>query len=125
LIDELCINQADNEKRGHQVNLMGQIYSEAAFVLLWPGRDTDRGSEVLNTGGPVRSKLDKNRYWTRLWIVQEIMLAKDIMVYYNLEWVEWELGPRAGPGSRMATLLTQKYRWKTRRNAGIEFSLDY
>jgi hypothetical protein len=25
----------------------------------------------------------------------------------------------------MATLLTQKYRWKTRRNAGIEFSLDY
>jgi Heterokaryon incompatibility protein (HET) len=33
----ICINQANDEEKGHQVKLMGQIYSTAAFVLVWLG----------------------------------------------------------------------------------------
>lgn len=34
-IDSICINQTDVEERSHQVGLMGNIYSEAAFVGIW------------------------------------------------------------------------------------------
>lgn len=44
-IDALCIHQNDVEERGHQVNLMKQIYSSAQCVIIWLGlgsRETDR-----------------------------------------------------------------------------------
>ncbi|PSR81068.1 heterokaryon incompatibility protein-domain-containing protein, partial [Coniella lustricola] len=36
-IDALCINQADNAERSHQVRLMRDIYSSAARVIVWLG----------------------------------------------------------------------------------------
>jgi hypothetical protein len=34
-IDALCIDQSDNQERGHQVQRMGDIYREATEVLVW------------------------------------------------------------------------------------------
>jgi hypothetical protein len=36
-VDMLCINQGDFPERGHQVGMMKQIYSNAAFVSVWLG----------------------------------------------------------------------------------------
>ena len=36
-IDALCIDQANNTEKGHQVNMMGDIYREAAEVIVWLG----------------------------------------------------------------------------------------
>jgi hypothetical protein len=36
-IDALCINQADNSEKGHQVERMGEIYHEAQETLIWLG----------------------------------------------------------------------------------------
>lgn len=36
-IDALCINQADDEERSSQVQMMGHIYREAELVLVWLG----------------------------------------------------------------------------------------
>jgi hypothetical protein len=36
-IDAVCINQADNEEKGTQIPLMGQIYRFASKVLAWLG----------------------------------------------------------------------------------------
>lgn len=36
-IDAICINQHDDSERSHQVNMMGIIYSQASFVLVWLG----------------------------------------------------------------------------------------
>lgn len=47
-IDAICINQKDNSERGHQVNLMGAIYSQARSVFVWLGpgsADKDRATE--------------------------------------------------------------------------------
>ena len=38
-IDAICINQQDLKERGHQVAVMGQIYSKAAEVRVWLGID--------------------------------------------------------------------------------------
>lgn len=36
-IDALCIDQSNLEERGHQVRVMGEIYSNANHVLAWLG----------------------------------------------------------------------------------------
>jgi hypothetical protein len=42
-IDALCINQKSNKERGHQVQLMGDIYSRASKVVVWLG---DEGTSI-------------------------------------------------------------------------------
>ncbi|KAH6681505.1 heterokaryon incompatibility, partial [Halenospora varia] len=36
-IDALCINQCDSIEKSWQVQLMGEIYQKAAFVIVWIG----------------------------------------------------------------------------------------
>jgi hypothetical protein len=110
-IDSICINQASLTERNHQVGIMGQIFSNADFVIAWLGVESDRSVEVMqaiNIGpelkpvpfsiGPtplpqhLRDMLDifdSLKYWSRLWIVQEIMLAKDILVSWGNEFLPW------------------------------------
>ena len=50
----LCINQNDDQEKGHQVNQMGQIYSEAQKVLVWLGvadSETELAFQVINDVG--------------------------------------------------------------------------
>ncbi|KAI1735241.1 heterokaryon incompatibility protein-domain-containing protein [Xylaria scruposa] len=39
-IDAICINQADNDERTHQVGLMRHIYSQAKSIIIWLGGRT-------------------------------------------------------------------------------------
>ncbi|PMD35712.1 hypothetical protein L207DRAFT_435716, partial [Hyaloscypha variabilis F] len=53
-IDALCINQSDDEERGHQVRLMTDIYRNAAAVMVWLGLeegDSKHGMDFLNEVG--------------------------------------------------------------------------
>jgi hypothetical protein len=36
-VDAICINQADNDEKSHQVAKMGEIYSQSGLVLCWLG----------------------------------------------------------------------------------------
>lgn len=46
-VDAVCINQQDNVEKGPQVQMMGQIYSKAARVLVWLGPAADGSDELL------------------------------------------------------------------------------
>lgn len=39
-VDAVCIDQQDTEERGHQVQRMSQIYSQAKRVIVWHGEET-------------------------------------------------------------------------------------
>jgi Heterokaryon incompatibility protein (HET) len=39
--DQLCINQADPDERGHQVGFMREIYENATQTLVWLGAEGD------------------------------------------------------------------------------------
>lgn len=39
-VDSICIDQTCETERGHQVSLMGDVYSRADKVYIWLGRDT-------------------------------------------------------------------------------------
>ncbi|KAI0419802.1 heterokaryon incompatibility protein-domain-containing protein [Xylaria grammica] len=96
-IDAICINQRDVSERNQQVALMGSIYRRAAGVIIWLGeksRSSNSAFEVIDqlqsaesprevaekvSLKPVYSLL-RRRYWQRMWIIQEIALAQDIIV---------------------------------------------
>src|ERR1700712_631419 len=39
-IDAICINQKDDDEKGHQVQAMRDIYTDAAQVVIWLGSET-------------------------------------------------------------------------------------
>jgi hypothetical protein len=91
-IDSICINQQCVQERGHQVQHMGSIYVNAEEVLIWLGRKTLFARSLCDwiqaenwTECPdsLRQQWDEirfNPYWCRAWIVQEVLLARSIMV---------------------------------------------
>jgi hypothetical protein len=110
-IDALCINQDDLGERNHQVAQMGMIYEQSSRVIIWMGylntseRDRDtaiavrflRGIKLNSSEFVYRpnqpwgslAKLCYKTYWTRLWIIQEVVLATNILVQcgdYSFGW---------------------------------------
>ncbi|KAF2448827.1 HET-domain-containing protein [Karstenula rhodostoma CBS 690.94] len=59
-IDQICIDQDDRSERGHQVKLMGQIYTSCARVLVWLGRMRTPGVEGLSAEDIGRGQVPKD-----------------------------------------------------------------
>lgn len=102
-IDAICIDQSNSSERNHQVNMMRQIYAQAHLVVVWlgPAEDfSDLAVEYITNGNisppdpqlnlkcALRSLL-KRLYWTRVWIVQELMLARDIIFFCGQKSFTW------------------------------------
>lgn len=107
-IDALCINQRDINERNHQVRQMGNIYQSASKVVIWLG-EADDSSEVAmlylsdfnynqtisstsKTGHILYSlkTLGERAYWSRLWIIQEIVLGKKVLVQCGHNILSWD-----------------------------------
>jgi len=88
-IDQICIAQADTAERNHQVGMMSRIYSDATSVIVWlgdvplaPSGEVDRfNNQDLDTASII--VLFENDYFRRLWIIQEILLAKSVKLHLN------------------------------------------
>ena len=92
-IDALCINQRDFDERSRQVRLMPFIYTRAQRVLLW------LGNLAALDGGPAISGMRNEKfkgglasavlplcldsYWRRMWIIQEIILAREVEIHFE------------------------------------------
>jgi hypothetical protein len=100
-IDQISTNQLDVQERNLQVGLMAKIYSQAAYVVVWLGKNERHRQAALRLNLAEKvyevTELDyiglllRNVYFTRLWIVQEILLAKEVrvMVHWDV-WVPWD-----------------------------------
>lgn len=112
-IDALCIDQTDITERSHQVGMMGKIYSSAQRVIAWLGAGQERLQDGFNfvdnecSAFHQRNKttLTKTQkvplwetvleifnleYWSRLWIVQEVLNAKGLSLVYGITAIHWE-----------------------------------
>ncbi|KAK6433944.1 hypothetical protein LTR95_009872 [Oleoguttula sp. CCFEE 5521] len=109
-IDSISIDQTDAEEKSHQIGLMGRIYEQARKVVIWLGpayNQSDVAMEALvdfgrstrnnrkrtrfwsEAGGLALMRLCNRTYWTRLWVFQEMMLAKDILLMCGSHVTEW------------------------------------
>ncbi|KAK8124268.1 uncharacterized protein PG998_000027 [Apiospora kogelbergensis] len=102
-IDAICIDQGNMDERASQVRRMAQIYSSAQQVVVWLGSRSPWGlgpafqhaKQNPSVGGVhygsicVATALLSNPWWTRTWVVQEVVLARRAVVHcgeYKLDW---------------------------------------
>ncbi|KAF2272457.1 HET-domain-containing protein, partial [Westerdykella ornata] len=91
-IDSICINQSSHHEKNHQIPLMGDIYKRAKQVVAWLGdsdEETRIALDLLTDWTATTKRLSDYRppswdalcnllerpYWTRLWALQECVLA--------------------------------------------------
>ncbi|KAH6880004.1 heterokaryon incompatibility protein-domain-containing protein [Thelonectria olida] len=114
-VDGICINKNDIQERNCQVELTGMIVSQASCVVMWLGRATigsrqsmglfndlasasdssDEGVRRMISSRPgVEHKLRRLFHlrlcWTRPWILQEAVLAKDITMCCSGDQLTWD-----------------------------------
>lgn len=106
--DLLCIDQAHHSEKNEQISRMGDIYSQAAYVISWLG-NREETAEAFRTIVEMSEKIDtrcaskyardsfeskqivralrqlgvREPYWERVWIVQEVACAKDCIVVFG------------------------------------------
>jgi hypothetical protein len=94
-VDAICINQEDVMERNYQVSLMAFIYPRAKEVIVWLG-DTSLplfhgGFDASDWGNSPQSfEVARHPYWTRMWVVQELVLAQNIVIWYGWGQYTWE-----------------------------------
>jgi hypothetical protein len=113
-IDAICINQDDVLERNQQVNLMTRIYRKAAGVHIWLGEQADNSEIAFQVArqladqtppGPGQpdivypettaeqrdihrkalAKLFARPWWERVWVRQEVAVAKEATVHCGSE----------------------------------------
>jgi hypothetical protein len=100
--DGICINQADTQERGHQVQLMGMIYWQAQRVLIWlkpcvPDYEPEIMEDVIYFAGSLLvpdvvytardwsalRRIFRSKWFSRVWVVQEFGLAREAIFHYG------------------------------------------
>ena len=115
-IDAVCIDQSNIGERSRQVRLMSMIYQQAQRVLAYLGEasdDSDLGIDFIledaastfgssgrpsvglgpnNFSSPQQKAVDRileRPYFERIWILQEILLAREVQVILGNKTVDW------------------------------------
>ncbi|KAL8992318.1 MAG: hypothetical protein Q9188_007616, partial [Gyalolechia gomerana] len=117
-IDAVCINQADNEEKRHQIALMGDVYTKAHQVIAWIGEEHPADAAAMDFGDPnplpdnssakeravkamgLQAKLSgslisaraliQRPWFGRAWIIQEAALAKRLQIQCGQKFIDWE-----------------------------------
>ncbi|EFQ93521.1 hypothetical protein PTNB73_00084 [Pyrenophora teres f. teres] len=98
-VDQICIDQLNVLERNHQVGLMTSIYSQCSSVTIWLGRfhKRPRAPIIFNSTQSVEALavILQQSYFTRLWFVQEVLLARRIDVLCSHAsignvWICWD-----------------------------------
>ena len=109
-IDAICINQEDIAERNYQVGLMGATYRGAQEVVAWLGVEDSAYHEyteksmsemehICNSEDELSALVDDSsrrrvrlafllaflpwNYWSRVWVVQEVILARFLTLRYK------------------------------------------
>ncbi|KAI8943031.1 hypothetical protein NX059_001067 [Plenodomus lindquistii] len=96
-IDQLCIDQTNTSERNHQVRQMKNIYSHAQLVVSWLDDSSYKAACVLEKEysndnqeslRKATTEMLSNVYFTRLWIVQEFLLAVRLLIFCRDIWID-------------------------------------
>lgn len=106
-IDAICINQMDIDERNQQVRRMGDIYSRSLRVISWLGTEAEASRAAFtflaksyqslshhqgstnDVGWQALKDLYHRDYWRRVWIVQEMCLARRVVVVCGATQIPW------------------------------------
>lgn len=97
-IDAISIDQTNIKERNHQVAQMAEVYHSADEVLVWiRPRDPTEALFGFNTSVAPNAfqkqhfpHIGEASYWSRLWIIQEIILARSLTVLCGRAKLSWD-----------------------------------
>jgi hypothetical protein len=99
-VDAICIDQSNVLERNHQVKNMIAIFRSAVRVLVYLGQgnpNLDRLVDYISddVSGHLPKAFDfmslfRNRWFQRVWIIQEVAVAKDVLVVYGGKRMSWD-----------------------------------
>ncbi|UPL03879.1 hypothetical protein LCI18_014813 [Fusarium solani-melongenae] len=98
-VDAVCIDQSNIQERNHQVKNMIAIFRSAVRVAVFLGEGNPILSRLIDymsndTGGELPRVSDfislfRSRWFHRVWVLQEVAVAKSILVMYGTEQISW------------------------------------
>jgi hypothetical protein len=103
-VDQICIDQSNNEEKNVQVHRMKDIYKRASAAVSWLGKASEDLAGSLITPGMMQtcennqlSSQESNNltliaaspYWSRMWVVQEILLSRNLFVMSGNDGIPW------------------------------------
>jgi len=115
-IDFICINQADADEKSRQVRMMRDIFASAHRVTAWLGHQQDAAlaketvADILTRSAEkypgfgiyatytqqcyrprllALKSLLRNRWFRRMWVIQEVIVAKDLNIVCGGETFVW------------------------------------
>jgi hypothetical protein len=111
-IDAICINQENDDERSSQVAMMSLVYAAATKACVWLGEDDVESTMAIKFIREDISQLKdfdslckdqqhapkwrsllmlmQRPWFSRRWVVQEIVLAKNALVYCGPDKIEWQ-----------------------------------
>ncbi|KAI0014170.1 heterokaryon incompatibility protein-domain-containing protein [Xylariaceae sp. FL0662B] len=106
-IDSICINQNFVPERDHQLRLMSKIFANARRVVVYLGESSDGSDDAMKfirkmgtrfpfyhdfqlADFPEVSALLQRPWFARVWVLQEVAFARDVLVYCGAEEVSWD-----------------------------------
>jgi hypothetical protein len=123
-IDQVCIDQSSIPEKNSQVALMSKIYSSPTEVICWPS-NSQAEMELIDEAlkdwldpkrHPGDNVLLEARYWSRAWIQQEILLAREVRIFGGTRSLPWqEFGRwddkwvRANPIGTLSRVLKERF----------------
>ncbi|KAI1205470.1 heterokaryon incompatibility protein-domain-containing protein [Annulohypoxylon truncatum] len=100
-VDSICINQENADERRQQVRLMPNIYLTANSVLVYLGTGSHYTSDAMFVLGMQEKSAEiylhdpkyiealrflfRLPYFSRIWIIQELALAKEVRLYHGYD----------------------------------------
>ncbi|KAK5653705.1 hypothetical protein OQA88_8736 [Cercophora sp. LCS_1] len=99
-VDAICINQASAVEKASQIPQMGRIYQGATRVVVYLN-DGGAGASggypprynISQIGKPRLERMLVHRYFTRLWVIQELVLAWQVV--FAFDGAEWRVDRQA------------------------------
>ncbi|KAL8381125.1 hypothetical protein RB595_005419 [Gaeumannomyces hyphopodioides] len=103
-IDAICINQADDDEKGQQIQIMAQIYAKSSRVIVWlvdasgdgcQASSEDEALEAIRAAAAGEQRVDspkdeqgqqailallERKWFQRIWVLQEIAAARHILI---------------------------------------------
>ena len=130
-VDFLCISQSDNDEKSQQVLMMDKVFGQARTVYAWlfpappcveyilyalkeVATNTTLGedlSHAMDTGfGDLLNEVCANPYWRRVWIIQELAKAKNVLLLWNHHDFPWDILCEALASKHLDYFLTKPQR---------------
>jgi len=107
----------DNREKGHQVDLMKNIYRRATVVNIWLGEEDSYSGIGMATLGTIFHERPHHRqkwqdidpelvragvknimareWWTRIWVVQEFAMSQTTRLMCGNFFIEWQARPNS------------------------------